>query len=660
MRLLAAVIMLVTSLLAVQASAEDPLDIRLLNGGYSGTTGTALLGIEVAMPKGWHTYWKTAGEGGFPPEIDTSESSNIRSFDLAWPAPERIETAAVPGEPSLQTNGYMDRAVLPVLVKPADPAKDVVVKLSLRLYACKDYCAAFERNLEATIKPSAVSASDQRKIAEWLRKVPRASSETLAVEPPKALDDGRLSVTVTSTYPLTNTWLHVSNADNTPYTVEAHPTDPNRAVFLVAPQDRSFAKSRTLEFVATANGRAATETYDRPVADTPLSWSIILTAFLGGLILNIMPCVFPVLSLKLMALTTGNARAARIGFAASSLGIVGSFVLLGGVLAAMKVAGAEIGWGIQFQSPAFLAAMMAVTLAFALGTAGLFEIALPPSLATSATRLTDGHGFGASLAQGFVATLLATPCSAPFVGTAVGFALAGGILSILTVFAAMGVGMALPYLLVAVTPGLSRLLPKPGRWMQRVKLALSIGLFATAGWLCVTLASVWDDAVAVAGLFLSAGVVLGAVYSRIVRGKSGRHALVILSALAFSAPGIVERLPSAKVDGVAWQGFRPDEIHKLVEDGKTVLVYVTADWCITCKVNDRTTWSSPSTIEAVNASTVPMKADWTRPDPAISSFLKANGRYGIPFTVIYGPGRRKGVVLPEILTPETIKKALNS
>ncbi|MCV9963995.1 thioredoxin family protein [Pararhizobium sp. BT-229] len=652
MRLLAAVIMLVTSLLAVQARAEDPLDIRLLNGGYSGTTGTALLGIEVAMPKGWHTYWKTAGEGGFPPEIDTSESSNIRSFDLAWPAPERIETAAVPGEPALQTNGYMDRAVLPILVKPADPAKDVAVKLSLRLYACKDYCAAFERKLETTIKPASASASDQRKIAEWLRKVPRASSATLAVEPPEALDDGRLSVTVTSTSPLTNPWLHVSNADNTPYTVEVQSIDPNRALFLVAPQDRSFAKSRTLEFVATADGHAATETYDRPVADAPLSWGIILTAFLGGLILNVMPCVFPVLSLKLMALTSGNVRAARIGFAASSLGIVGSFVLLGGALAAMKAAGTEIGWGIQFQSPVFLATMTAVVLAFALGTAGLFEIALPHAVATRATQLTHGHGFGASLAQGFVATLLATPCSAPFVGTAVGFALAGSTWSILAVFAAMGVGMAAPYLLVSVTPGLSKVVPKPGAWMGRVRSTLSVALFATAGWLVMMLSSTIGDTVVFSILTLAA--IVGAVV-----GWAQRSEMAILAALVFVLPGIIGSVPSGNSDGIAWQSFRPGKIQGLVDQGKTVLVYVTADWCITCKVNDRTTWNEPSTVEEVNQKAIPMKADWTRPDPAISSFLKQHGRFGIPFTVIYGPGRN-GTVLPEILTPEEVEKALNS
>ncbi len=654
MRLLAAAIMLFTSLLAVSAHAEDPLDIRLLNGGYSGNTGTALIGLEVGMPEGWHTYWKTAGEGGFPPELDTAGSENLGSFELKWPAPERIETAAVPGEPALQTNGYMNRAILPILVKPVNLTKDVSVNLSLRLYACKDYCAAFERKLTAVVVPGAVSHSDQRKIAEWLKRVPRASSDVLSVGAPEALEDGKFSVSVTSTIPMTAPWLHVANTDNMPYTVKADSADPLHTRFTIAPQDGSFAGSRQLEFVATSGANAATATYDRPPANTPLSWEIILTAFLGGLILNVMPCVFPVLSLKLMALTTGNARTARIGFAASSLGIVASFLLLGAVLAGMKAAGAEIGWGIQFQSTAFLATMTVVVLAFALGTAGLFEIALPHALATRATRLTDGHGFGASVGQGFVATLLATPCSAPFVGTAVGFALAGGTASILAVFGAMGVGMALPYFLISFTPGLSRVLPKPGMWMQRVRLGLSLALFATAGWLTTTLSSTVGSAV----LAVSGAVILTAATFWLWR-RNRRSAFIILAAVAFALPAGLAVLPSGADKGVAWQTFRPNDIQALVGEGKTVLVYVTADWCITCKVNDRTTWDDAKTIEAVNLKTIPMKADWTRPDSGISDFLKKNGRFGIPFTVIYKPGDEDGIVLQEILTPAAVEAAMN-
>ncbi|MDW9481684.1 DUF255 domain-containing protein [Sinorhizobium meliloti] len=659
MRLLTAAIILVTSLLAGNARADDPLKTTLLNAGYGGSTGTALLGIELELPAGWHTYWKTAGEGGFPPEIDSSASENLGVFDLRWPAPERIKTATSPGAPAFQTNGYTNRVVLPVLVRPADPTREVKISLSLRVYACKDYCAAFERTLSASIRPGATSRTDQREIAEWLRKVPRASSDILSVAPPEPLGDGRFTIDVTSTVPMKDPWLHVSNADNMPYTITAEVTDPLRTRFLVGPQDGSFAGSRTLEIVATAEGHSVAATFDRPVADIPVSWEVVITAFLGGLVLNVMPCVFPVLSLKLMALTTGNARTARIGFAASSLGIVGSFLLLGAVLAGMKAAGADIGWGIQFQSAAFLAAMTIIVLAFALGTAGLFEIALPHALATKATRLTDGHGFAASLGQGFVATLLATPCSAPFVGTAVGFALAGDTSSILVVFAALGLGMALPYLLISLTPGLARVLPRPGGWMQRVRLALSITLFATAGWLAITLASVWIETASLVSLALSGFVIIGAVVRWLAWRKAERHAFVVVAALAFAMPGIVDTIPVGK-EGVSWQPFRPDEIQGLVGRGKTVLVYVTADWCITCKVNDRTTWNDAATVDAVNRVTVPMKADWTRPDGAISSFLKQNGRFGIPFTIVYKQGRANGTVLPEVLTPQEVEKALNS
>jgi suppressor for copper-sensitivity B len=659
MRLLAAVIVLVTSLFSLQAHAEDPLDIRLLDGGYSGSTGTALLGIEIGLPDGWHTYWKTAGEGGFGPEIDSSASTNLGTLEVKWPAPEKIETPTVPGEPAWQTNGYLHRVILPILVRPGDATKDVDIDLSLRVYACKDYCAAFERKLTATVSPTASSPSEQRIIAEWLKRVPRNASEALRIGSPESLGDGRLSVDVTSASPTTPDWLHVSNADNLPYTVDAERLSATQTRFVVTPQDGKFEKSPTLEFVATADGQAVTATFDRPVSAPTLGWSILITAFLGGLVLNVMPCVFPVLSLKLMALTAGDTRTVRIGFAASSLGIVGSFLAIAAVLAGMKAAGAEIGWGIQFQSPAFLLTMTVVVLAFALGTAGLFEIALPHGVATRATSLTDGHGFGASLAQGFVATLLATPCSAPFVGTAVGFALAAGTWSIVSIFAAMGFGMSLPYLLIAITPGLSRLLPKPGAWMQKARLLLSLALFATAGWLALTLAAVWSMTVAVVVFSLSFGAVIGASIRWADSGRRGRGIFVMLAALCFACPMMVTKLPSGEPSGgVSWTSFRPDEIQGLVGQGETVLVYMTADWCITCKVNERTTWRDASTVALVNRTSVAMKADWTRPDPAISKFLKENGRFGIPFTVIYTPGAKSGKILPEILTPSAVENAL--
>ena len=382
---------------------------------------------------------------------------------------------------------------------------------------------------------------------------------------------------------------------------------------------------------------------------------MLFTALLGGLVLNLMPCVFPVLSLKLMSITKGDARSARAGFAGSSLGIVASFLFLGGVLSAMKAAGTEIGWGIQFQNVGFLSLMTVVVLAFAAGTAGLFELTLPGRAATALTRITSGSGFGASAGQGFVATLLATPCSAPFVGTAVGFALAGSATDILAVFAAMGAGMALPYLAVAALPGLARLMPKPGVWMHRVRLVLSIALFATAGWLVSTIAAVSTDAV----YMVAAVVALSVLVASLLKLWGVRLAFAVVALAAFSLPGVVERQPSSDPDGISWKEFAPGAIPALVSDGKTVLVYMTAKWCLTCKVNDRTTWSSSTVIDNVNKGAVAMKGDWTRPDPRISAFLKANGRFGIPFTVVYSSNNPNGEILPEILSPAVVVETIN-
>lgn len=655
MRMIAAIILLTVSLITgAAASSGDQPDIRLINGGYSGASGTALLGLNISMAEGWHTYWKTAGEGGFPPEFDTSSSENLASFEVKWPAPQKIETISATGSSDLQTNGFMNSVVLPILVKSIDPNKETIVSISLRVYACKDYCSAFERSLTANVSPGVTVASAQREIADWLKRVPRSSDASLSIAPPDSLG-GRFSVDVKSTSDMSGAWLYVSNADNTPYTIETTDVGPGLMRFIVTPEDGSFSKSSKLEFVATLDGKAVTATYERPATKTSLSWAIILTAFLGGLVLNVMPCVFPVLSLKLMSLTSGDHLKAKRGFAASSIGIIGSFVAIGAVLACMKAAGAEIGWGIQFQSVMFLASMTVLILAFALGTAGLFEVALPPAVATKLTQMTDGHGFGASVAQGFVATLLATPCSAPFVGTAVGFALAGNTMSILAVFAAMGFGMALPYLIIAVLPGVSRFFPRPGAWMQRVRLALSLALFATAGWLAVTFSSALSDNFYWVLLGIASTACVGLLlHGNLHRGKQRRSLFTVLAAIVFAAPGVSTKIMGAQDLGIRWQEFSPETIHALVADNKTVVVNITADWCLTCKVNDRTTWSNTETIDLVERNTIPMKADWTRPDPSILKFLRSHGRFGIPFTIVYSPRNPEGTVLPEILSPSTI------
>jgi suppressor for copper-sensitivity B len=312
----------------------------------------------------------------------------------------------------------------------------------------------------------------------------------------------------------------------------------------------------------------------------------------------------------------GVARDVRLSFLATAAGIGAAFVVLAATLSGLKLAGHAIGWGIQFQQPVFLAVLAILCLVFADNLWGWFEVPLPAlagDLALSADRRAARHKMVGAFLTGVFATVLATPCSAPFVGTAIGFALSRGPSDIFAIFLAMAVGLALPYLVVAAVPGLATRLPRPGRWMLWLKRLLGISMAATAVWLA------W-----------------------ILAGQTG-----------------LVGHPSAGRETVAWQSFDEAQIPALVASGKTVFVDVTADWCLTCKANKTLVIDQPPVSTALGGpATVPMVADWTRPDPAIATYLGKFDRYGIPLNVVYGPKAPQGIALPELLTDDAVLAAL--
>jgi suppressor for copper-sensitivity B len=386
-------------------------------------------------------------------------------------------------------------------------------------------------------------------------------------------------------------------------------------------------------------------------------------ALLGGFILNLMPCVLPVLSIKLLGLVEHAGRprgAVRATSLATASGVVASFLALAALLIGLKAAGIAVGWGLQFQQPAFLAAMIVLLTLFACNLWGFFEIGLPGwagSLGAGTADRRDDNLAG-NFAAGAFATLLATPCSAPFLGTAVGFALASGPLEILAVFAALGVGLALPYLLVAAVPATARLLPRPGRWMLTLRRALGLLLVGTALWLLWVLrAQAGDGAAMLVAVLVGAGGLL----LRFARRPLLRRAAVAASLLA-AVPAAALFAGGAAPKGVSvegWASFDRDAIDRLVAEGKTVFVDVTADWCLTCQVNKKLVLQT----EAVRAlltrpDVVAMRADWTRPDERIAAYLRSFGRYGIPFNAVYGPGAPTGVALSELLTADEVVGAL--
>jgi suppressor for copper-sensitivity B len=403
---------------------------------------------------------------------------------------------------------------------------------------------------------------------------------------------------------------------------------------------------------------------------------MLLLALVGGLILNAMPCVLPVLSLKVFGLvrSAGHGRLEVVrGALATAAGIVASFLALALAAIAAKAAGAAVGWGIQFQRPGFVAFLAVVVVLFCLNLWGLFEIPLPQRLA----RLGGSgprEGLAGHFASGLFATLMATPCSAPFLGTAVGFALGQEAPAILAIFAAVGLGMALPYLLLAAAPGAARFLPRPGAWMDTLRGVMGFLLAASAVWLFYVLSSQisLERLAAIQLGLLTLALFLWLRHRHMASGSSRQGmrwaaeigmiaavALTIGIAAISPAVGSAPRLTAEASAGlIAWQPWDRARAESLAAEGQLVFVDVTADWCFTCKVNERLVLETPEIAGAFEEhGVVAMKADWTNRDDEIGRFLAEHGRYGIPFYLLYRPGQEPRV-FSELLTKEGLREAV--
>ena len=603
------------------------------------------------------------------PLVNWSGSSNAEPIAVLWPPPTRL---VIEG---LRNNVYTDDVVLPVTFAASDPRAPATLQASIDYAACAEICVPFHADVRLTLPPGPATVSREAGLIGLARASVPGSPATVGIDLRGSAVTGAaaaptLTVDLASAgAPFVHPDLFVEGAG------ESEAGEPSVAlsegghratlqVRLPEPMPPHAALTLTL-----VDGDRRAE-FALPAGEPAgFGWSafaaILLTALGGGLILNLMPCVLPVLSIKMMSIVrhAGEGRGAtRAGLVATALGVIASFLVIGLSLVALKLSGATVGWGIQFQQPWFLGGMATLTVLFA---ASLFEwlpIRLPGALAERRTGGRRGPLTEAFL-TGALATLLATPCSAPLVGTAVGFALAQGPREILSVFLFLGLGMAMPYLLAALRPGLLRWLPRPGSWMVRLRQGLGLLLLGTTAWLLFVLGTATSTAAAaVMGAVLVALLAQLAWTSRSDPFRTRPASGLATAGLAIAALGTALLAPatvatSRTPDG--WRGFDPTAVQKLLAEGKTVVVDVTASWCLTCKVNELTTFERPAVLERLGqADIVRMRADWSRPDPAIAAFLQQYGRYGIPLDVVFTPARPAGQVLPELLTPAILLAAL--
>lgn len=678
--------------------------------------GTVQVGIQQVLAPHWHTYWVNPGDSGMATRVQWHLPEGWQAGDIQWPVPQRIDVGPI------ANHGYEREVTLLVDVdvpKNAAIGQATELKADVSWLVCQEVCIPQQASLSVPVtvgREAVVVDANREALARAQRSLPRHAEVPVEVlHTPKGLLIGlpgqpaggqavhffadAWGVTQHNAKPVAHQadgrwWLLVPHGDDARQAggevsgvlrIGEVGTEV-RATLAAAPQGWQADLPWAQTDPESSDAKQART--DAPVAfDITSFLTAIGLAFVGGVVLNLMPCVFPVLSIKALSLLQhpDRSRSQRIAHgSAYTLGVVLSFVALAALLLALQATGREIGWGFQFQQPAFVLLLGGLLFAVGLNLLGVFEVG--QGLAGIGGQLAEKEGLAGSFFTGVLATVVATPCTAPFMASAVGYALTQPPAVVLTVFTSLGLGLAAPYLLLSTWPALQRRLPRPGPWMLRFKQALAFPMFASVVWLVWVLAQqTGPDGVAVAlGALLAiglAGWVLGTAQFGGSGGSSGGNwprigrglaALIVLATVGIGAWSLPEvgggGASSASAtrgggDGSAtWEPFSQARLDALRAEGKPVFVNFTAAWCITCLVNERTALGKDSVLSAFKAQGITyLKGDWTHQNPEITRVLSQHGRSGVPLYLFFGAGQgTPATVLPQVLTPDVVIQAVSS
>jgi len=667
---------------------------------------TFWLGLKITHAPHWHTYWQNPGDSGLPTQLHWQLPAGLQAGEIAWPLPKKIPIG------TLANYGYEDTVLLavPVTVTPQFQPPitgQLRIELQAQWLVCRQECipqegrfaldlptrsatalhgALFDTAHSTTPQPlsgghHARIADDGKALQIRIEQLPAAwRGQTLTLLPVTA---SVVDNAAAQGKGWTQQWNGAAWTARVPVSIERSDS-PAQMQWVLALGPETAPKPPALQVSTPLDGRwpqqaaaggispelakalAANTQTPTPAQTSPLGLGLaLLGAFIGGLILNLMPCVFPVLAIKLLALVRPGTTAAqhRSAGLAYTLGVVLSFVLLGALMLALRSAGEQLGWGFQLQSPAMVIGLAVLFTLIGLNLAGLFEFGqmLPSSLAALQSR----HPVVDAALSGVLAVAVASPCTAPFMGASLGLAISLPAWQALAVFASIGLGMALPYLLVSLWPTLAHRLPRPGAWMETFRQAMAFPMFATVVWLVWVLGQQtgMDGAAALLALLLLLGF---AIWSA-TRGGRTRVALLALAAALllglwqqWPAPA-AEPAASAPADGgvgAHWQAWSAQTVREANAQGRTVFVDFTAAWCVTCQYNKKTVFAREDVLSAFDRKQVlTLRADWTRRDAAISAELNALGRSGVPVYAVYAPGKPP-VVLSELPSASEIIAAL--
>jgi thiol:disulfide interchange protein DsbD len=708
---------------AASSSADAPhVRVELLVPGDNLYSSDELndAGLYFKLEPGWHIYWKNPGDAGEPPHIQWTLPKGITAGPMQFPAPKRLPLGP------LMDYGYENEVLFPLKLHVADGVKAGPVTLHAKVdwLVCRGSCIPGKAELEVrrkvyvglyeilTPKDSTISQrffeGNNSKSLPAIPK-PLPASAKAVFQPSK---EG-FRLVIETGQKETEAAFFPEDQDIIDNPAPQKLTSIANGLILDLKKDANLAAypaqlkgvlelsgGRAYEIAALPSGGKAPATSPSALAGTPststsdaqtssnpalistppLSLLLLLRtsglAFLGGLLLNLMPCVFPVLFLKGLALVHSGhkelhkLRAHGLVYAA---GILVSFWALVGVLLGLRAAGATLGWGFQFQSPVFLSLMAGLLFFLGLSLAGQFEIGL--TLTSAGGSLAAKQGYTGSFFTGVLAVVVATPCTAPFMGAAIGYALSQSALVTFAVFTALALGLAAPYVALTLQPAWTRLLPKPGAWMEVLRQAVAVPIFATVIWLAWVLASAYGAGVLAALLasFLLlaiAGWFLGRWPAK--RWSTIVAALILLGVIALAvfgqrlvgeSAGKTGQSGNTNLNSVAssgWQPWSADAVSRYQAEGRPVFVDFSAAWCLSCQVNERVALNRPEVQQAFqSANVVLLRADWTRHDEAITQALTTLGRSGVPAYALYVPGENNPRLLPEVLTPGIVTDALS-
>lgn len=623
--------------------------------------------LRLRMARGWHTYWENPGDSGLPVTLTWKLPPGWKAGALQWPLPKKhVE------EGNIVTYGYEGEVLLLVeLTPPANlaPGSSVTLEAKAAWLACEKTCVPGSAPVSLTL-PAAPEAqpANAELFAATRATLPRAGAPPFALRWEPGDTETRLKIrglapgTRVEFYPLVPASAHPEQTG--PEAIRLVLADEKPALIRGLMVRESADGSRQGWLVENAVHRGGSSAPASQATSGAPQLSVLKAlgfGFLGGAILNLMPCVLPVIALKIFGFL-GQAGASRQRVFRSGLAFVGGifawFLGLAALIVGARAAGVQVTWAFQFQNPAFVLGMMLLVFIFALNLLGVFEVWLPGT--GKLVRLSEREGYTGAFLHGMFATLLATPCTAPFLGSALAFAFTQNAAVTVAMFASIAAGMSTPYLLLTARPGWLRWLPKPGMWMVRLKQAFGFLMLGTVVWLLGVVAAQQGIAGALGAVWLLLGIggacwVFGTWFTPSARPVHRFFAAAAMAALV--ATGIALGGKQSPAEAATWEAWSPERVEALQKAGQPVFIDFTADWCLNCKYNERFVLDTPAVRDALKGFTL-LKADWTRGDPRITAELKRLGRAGVPVYVVIPPGGGKPEVLPEILTQRTVLDAV--